>query len=97
MCLPVSAEHAFAKKAKSRLLAVVDGKRYKSSKRALIGVYATTSFSVNGASRKRHGIVRSITVNCGPVDIKTVVLPVTLTCFGFYTEAGKTSSPSRWC
>ena len=89
---------AFAKKPKSRLSATVNGKRLKSSKRAVMGLYATASFSVNSATRLRHGLVRSITVNCGPVDIKAVALPITLTaCFGAYTEAPRhTAGFKQW-
>jgi hypothetical protein len=83
-------EDAVAKRPKSHLSATVNGKRLKSSKRGIMGLYATSSFSVNGATKPRRGRVRSITVNCGPVNIKTVALPITLTdCFGAYTEAGR--------
>lgn len=74
---------------KARLSATVNGKRLKSLKRAVIGLYAATSFSVNGATRPRRGLVRSLTVNCGPVDLRAVTIPITLTgCYGAYTEAG---------
>jgi len=86
-------QNAVAKKPTPRLSATVNGKRLKSLKRATIGLYSTASFSVNGATKPRRGLVRSITVNCGPVNIKTVALPTTLTdCFGAYTEAGRTAA-----
>ncbi len=81
---------ASARRAKTRLVATVNGKRLKGS-RPVIALYSTASFSVNAAAKPKRGIVRTVTANCGPVNIKTVALPITVTgCYGSYTEA-----PSR--
>lgn len=90
-------DYAVAKKPKSRLSALVNDKKLKASKRGLLGIYSTTSFSVAGATKARRGVVRTATVNCGPVDVRTVAPPIALTgCFGSYTEAGKRSSFRQW-
>jgi hypothetical protein len=89
-------DDALAKKPKSRLSAFVNSKKLKASKRGLTGVYATTSFSIGGASKPKRRLVRSVTATCGAVDIKTATLPVTLSCFGSYTEAGKSSAFRQW-
>lgn len=86
---------AFARKPKPLLSATVNDKRLKSSKRGIVGLYATTSFSVNGATKVKRGLVRSITVNCGPVNIKAVPLPNTLTsCYGAYSESRSKGGPA---
>lgn len=80
-------EAAVAKRPRARLSATVDGKRLKSMKRVALGAVATTSFSVNGQTKPRRGRSRSITVLCGPVNIRLAVLPTTLTgCYGTYLE-----------
>jgi hypothetical protein len=86
---------ALAKKAKSRFTATVNGKRLK-ARRPILAIYSTASFSVNGASKPKRGLVRTLTANCGPLDIKAVPLPTTVAgCFGSYTEAGSRRLPFR--
>jgi len=92
------AHEGYAKRGpKSFFKAVVNGKRLKASKRGLLGVLAGVSFSVSGATKPRRGLVRTVTVNCGPVDLRTVPPSTTLTgCFGSYTEAGSRTSFRQW-
>lgn len=82
---------AVAKKPKARFSAMVDGKRRKALKRAIFFIYSTTSFSVNGATKLRRGVSRTITANCLG-DLRALVLPATLGCYGTYTEAGRTGA-----
>ena len=84
-------EAAFAKKAKSSFSAQVDGKRLKASRRGSQGVYATTSFSVAGQTGVRHGLSRTVTANCLG-NLKALVLPATIDCYGTYTEARRHSA-----
>jgi len=93
------AHEGYAKQGpKSFFKAAVNGKRLKASKRNLLGVLAGVSFSVSGATKPRRGLVRTVTVNCGPVDLRTVPPSTTLAgCFGSYTEAGsRTTSFRQW-
>lgn len=76
-----------ARKRKPRFVALVDGKRFKSTKRAAILLYAPTGFSVNGQTRVKRGVSRFISVSCLGVDLMidpmtNVVLP----CLGIYQE-----------
>jgi hypothetical protein len=84
-------DDAVAKKPKARFSARVDGKRVKALKRAIVLLYSTTSFSVNGATNVRRGVVRTVTANCLG-NLKTLVLPATLSCYGTYTEARRTGA-----
>jgi hypothetical protein len=87
---------ALAKKPTSRFVATVNGKRLK-GKRPIIALYSTASFSVNAAAKPKRGLVRTVTANCGPVNIKAVPLPTTLTaCYGSYTEAGRKGVFREW-
>ena len=88
-------EDGYAKKPKAFLKAFVEGRRLKAWRRGgLFGTLASASFSVAGATKPKRGVVRTITVTCGPVDLRTVPPATTLTgCFGSYTEAG--SGPFR--
>ncbi len=79
-------EDAFARRPRSRLSATVNGRRLKALRRATLLLYATTSFSVNGQTRVRRGLSRAVTANC-PGDLKTLVLPAVVGCYGSYTEA----------
>jgi hypothetical protein len=82
---------------KSFFKAVVNGNRLKASKRGLLGALAGSSFSVAGATKPRRGVVRTVTVNCGPVDLPSVPPSTTLTgCFGSYTEKGTRESFRQW-
>jgi len=86
-----------AKKPKTFFKAVVDGKKLKGSKLGRGGSLASTSFSVYGATKPRRGIVRTLTINCGPVDLRTVPPGTTLTCYGDLTQAGgRTDSYRNW-
>ncbi|MFN8546120.1 MAG: hypothetical protein U0807_18215 [Candidatus Binatia bacterium] len=83
----------FAKKAKSRLSATVDGKRLKASPRALVALSSSGSFSVNGQTKVQKGLSRAVTVNCLG-NLGVLALPATLTCYGTYTESRKHGSKS---
>ena len=89
---------AHAKRTKSFVKTFVDGKKLKASRRGIQGFLAGSSFSIAGATKPKRGVVRTVTVNCGPVDLTTVPPGTTLTgCFGSYTEAGgKTGSFRQW-
>jgi hypothetical protein len=90
-------DEGFAKRPRSTLKATVDGKRFKASKRGLIALYATASFSLNASTKLKRKVVRSINVNCGPVNVKTLTLPATVTaCYGAYTEAPSHGSLRQW-
>lgn len=80
----------YAKKPKSFCKAFVNGKRLKAAKRGgLIGSLTSTGFSVAGATKPKRGLVRTVTVTCGLVNLRAVPLGTTLSgCFGSYTEAG---------
>jgi hypothetical protein len=88
----------YAKRTKSFLRTVVDGKRLKASKRGIQGYLAGASFTVSGVAKRKRGIFRTVTVTCGPVDLTAVPPAITLTgCFGTYTEQGsKTGSFRQW-
>jgi len=78
---------AFAKKQKAGFSAVVAGKRLRSAKRAIVGLYTTTSFSVNVQTRVRRGVSRALSINCLGTDLKIITPPAPIPqCFGFYTE-----------
>lgn len=79
-------DDAFAKKATVRFSATVDGKRMKALKRASLGLYAPTSFSVAGQTGVRRGVSRAVTANCLG-NVKSLALPATVDCYGTYTEA----------
>ena len=82
-------------KPKTRMVAMVNGKLLK-GKRPIIAVYASTSFSINAASRPKRRIVRTVTANCLG-DVKAVALPTTFTsCYGTYTEAGSRAPARDW-
>ena len=91
MLLGPQLEAAFAKKAKSSFSAQVDGKRLKASRRGSQGIYATTSFSVAGQTGVRHGLSRTVTAACLG-NLKTLVLPAALDCYGSYIEARRHGS-----
>jgi hypothetical protein len=65
----------------------VDGKRFKALKRAIFFTYTTTGFSIVGQTRVKRGVSRSISVNCGSVDLQTTPIPSpALPCLGIYQE-----------
>ena len=75
------------KRQKPRMIAIVNGKRLKSV--GPVAYYTPASFSINAASKPRRGLVRTVTANCGPIDIKAVAIPIAIPgCYGTYTEAG---------
>jgi hypothetical protein len=85
-----------AKRSKSFLRTVADGRRLKASKRGIQGYLAGLGFTVSGESKHRHGVYRTVTVTCGPVDLATVPPATTLTgCFGSYTVQGSRASSFR--
>ncbi len=84
-------DDAFARRPRTRLSATANGRRLKALRRATFLLYATTSFSVNGQTRVRRGLSRAITANC-PGDLKTLVLPAVVSCYGSYTEARRTGA-----
>ena len=84
-----------AKKPKTFFKAVVDGKKLKGSKLGRGGSLASTSFSVYGATKPKRGVVRTLFINCGPVDLRTVTPGTTLTCYGDLTHAGGRASDYR--
>jgi hypothetical protein len=82
-------DDALARRRKARLVASVDGKRFKGWKRAIQGTYSTVSFSAGGSTRPKRGISRTLVVDCAGVNVAAVPLPVTPTpdrCTGIYTE-----------
>jgi hypothetical protein len=87
-----------AKKPKTFFKAVVDGRKLKGSKLGRGAIVAATSFSVYGATKPKRGIVRTLQIVCGPVDLGAVPPGTTLTgCYGDLTEAGgRTGSFRNW-
>ena len=84
-----------AKKPKTFFKALVDGKKFKGSKLQRGGALASTSFSVYGATKPKRGVVRTIQIVCGPVDLRTVAPGTTLTCYADLTHAGGRASDYR--
>jgi len=84
-------DDAAARKPKARLSATVAGKRLKALRRATFLIYSTTSFSVTGQTNVRHGLSRAVSAACLG-DLKTLVLPTTLGCYGTYTEARRSGA-----
>jgi hypothetical protein len=84
-------DHALAKRPKARFSARVDGKPLKALKRAITLVYSTASFSAAGPTKIRRGVTRTITFSC-LADLKTLVPPAPLICYGTYTEARRTGA-----
>jgi hypothetical protein len=93
---PLAAD-GHAKRTRSFVKALVNGKRLKASKRGIQGFLAGASFSIAGATKPKHRIVRTVTVNCG-AELTTVTPGTKLTdCFGSYTEAGgKAGTFRQW-
>ena len=92
-------QDGYAKKGpKSFFKTYVNGRKLKGSKRGLSGFLAGSGFTVAGATKQKLGLVRTVTITCGPVDLSTVPPATTLTgCFGSYTEAGsRTGSFRQW-
>jgi hypothetical protein len=86
---------AEAKKPRTFFKALVDGKKFKGAKRTRGGAFASTSFSVYGATKPKRGVVRTIQIVCGPVDLRTVAPGTTLTCYADLTHAGGRASDYR--
>jgi hypothetical protein len=93
-------DDGLARRRKSRLVATIDGKRFKGWKRATGGVYSMASFSAQGSTRPRRGISRTLAVACAGVDIAAVPLPVTPTptfCTAVYDELNiRTGAFKAW-
>lgn len=96
-------DDAVARKQRSRFSAMVDGKRLKGWKRATFATYATTGFGVIASARPRRGVVRSLSVDCVGVDLRTITLPVFWPdfssmpeCFGFYLETRLRGGLKQW-
>ena len=86
-------DDALAKKPKASFVATVNSKRLQGSQQGITALYATTSFSVNGATKPRKGITRTVTVNCLG-NLGALSLPATMDCYGTYTEAKKHGAKS---
>lgn len=89
-----AAGDALAKKPRSHVTAIANGKRLKASKRGIQAPYSHASFSLAGATKLRRGVTRTVTATCLG-DVRAVTPPATLTCFGTYTEARKRTSGFR--
>lgn len=84
-----------AKKPKTFFKARVDGKKLKGTKLGRGGSLASTSFSVYGSTKFKRGVARTLFINCGPVDLRTVAPGTTLICYGDLTHAGNRASDYR--
>lgn len=92
--LTVAAGDALAKKPRSHVTAIANGKRFRASKLGITAVSASTGFSIGGSTKPKRGLTRAVTASC-LADLSTVTLPATFTCYGSYTETRKRTADFR--